>query len=76
MLCYEYTPIQDKAADLIKIAMIHINDIFNCWSFRISYGASVIYGELIFEISKNEIDKMRVLIDDKMNHTITLGVTY
>ncbi|AMP21035.1 hypothetical protein AZF37_07550 [endosymbiont 'TC1' of Trimyema compressum] len=66
-------PIQGTAADLIKIAMIHINDALIAEALE-SVMVLQVHDELIFEVPENEIDKMKVLIADKMSHAMTLDV--
>ena len=66
-------PIQGTAADLIKIAMIHINDALIIEDLE-SIMVLQVHDELIFEVPEKEIDKMKILIIDKMSHAMTLDV--
>ena len=66
-------PIQGTAADLIKLAMIHINEALIGEGLK-SIMVLQVHDELIFEVPENEIEQMKVLIADKMSHAMTLDV--
>jgi DNA polymerase-1 len=66
-------PIQGTAADLIKMAMIKIDDQFNERGFK-SRMLLQVHDELIFEVHENEIEEVRTLIRECMESAITLSV--
>ena len=66
-------PIQGTAADLIKIAMIHINQALIAEGLH-SIMVLQVHDELIFEVPENEIERMKVLTADKMSHAMDLDV--
>lgn len=66
-------PIQGSAADLIKIAMIHIHQAMKEAGVK-SQMILQVHDELIFNVPKDEIEIMKKLIDDGMRHAMTLKV--
>lgn len=66
-------PIQGTAADLIKIAMIYINDALITEALE-SVIVLQVHDELIFEVPEKEIDRMKVLVVDKMSNAMKLDV--
>ncbi|HZK40603.1 MAG TPA: DNA polymerase I [Atribacterota bacterium] len=66
-------PIQGSAADLIKLAMIKINESFKreCFTSRLLLQ---IHDELIFEIYQPELEKAKDIIKDIMEHSLKLFV--
>lgn len=66
-------PIQGSAADLIKIAMIHIDEAMQKAKVR-SKMILQVHDELIFDVPKEEIDTMKALIQDGMEHAMELKV--
>src|SRR5665648_600242 len=66
-------PIQGGAADLIKLAMIKINESFKreCFTSRLLLQ---IHDELIFEIYQPELEKAKDIIKDIMEHSLKLFV--
>jgi DNA polymerase-1 len=67
------TPIQGSAADLIKLAMIKIENRFKQNGLR-SKMILQVHDELIFEVPKEEIDEAVDIIKDSMEHAMTLKV--
>ncbi len=59
------TPIQGSAADLIKVAMINIREAMREKGFR-SQMILQVHDELVFDVRKNELEDMKVLVFDKM----------
>ncbi len=67
------TPIQGSAADLIKVAMIKISESFKRERFK-SKLLLQIHDELIFEVYKPELEKVKSIIKDIMEHSLELSV--
>jgi len=66
-------PVQWSAADIIKIAMIRISDKIKLNNFKSKMLVQV-HDELIFEIYKPELQKMKELIKKEMESVFTLNV--
>lgn len=66
-------PIQGTAADLIKIAMVRINKRIKKENLS-SVMLLQVHDELIFNVLENEIEKMKNLIQDEMDHSMKLDV--
>ncbi|MDD5015078.1 MAG: DNA polymerase I, partial [Atribacterota bacterium] len=66
-------PIQGSAADLIKIAMIKINESFKKEGFK-SRLLLQIHDELVFEVYKPEIERVKSIITEIMEHSLELSV--
>ncbi|HAJ32183.1 MAG TPA: DNA polymerase I [Candidatus Atribacteria bacterium] len=66
-------PIQGSAADLIKLAMIKIDESFKKERFK-SKLLLQIHDELIFEVYKPELEKAKDIIKDIMEHSLKLSV--
>ena len=66
-------PIQGSAADLIKLAMIKINEAFKREHFT-SRLLLQIHDELIFEIYQPELEKAKDIVKDIMEHSLKLSV--
>ena len=65
------TPIQGSAADLIKVVMIDIaKELKNKKSKMILQ----VHDELIFEVSRDELDEVKGMVREKMENTIQLNV--
>ncbi len=65
-------PIQGSAADIIKLAMVRIqNRLRN--NFRSSMVLQV-HDELIFDVDKSELDSIKQLVKHEMEHVIELKV--
>jgi DNA polymerase-1 len=67
------TPIQGTAADLIKLAMIHIHARLVQQGLRSNMIIQV-HDELVFEVPDNEIDVMKRLVKEEMEKALTLSV--
>ena len=66
-------PVQGSAADIIKIAMVKISDKIKLNNFKSKMLVQV-HDELIFEIYKPELQKMKELIKKEMESVFTLNV--
>lgn len=66
-------PIQGSAADLIKIAMININNVMNEKKMK-SKMLLQVHDELIFEVPPEEVEQMRELVKDRMEQVVKLNV--
>jgi DNA polymerase-1 len=67
------TPLQGTAADLIKLAMIAIDDDLR----RRKLGSRMllqVHDELLFEVPEVEVDTMRELVRDRMEKIHALKV--
>ncbi len=67
------TPIQGSAADLIKLAMIKISESFKKKKFK-SKLLLQIHDELIFEIYKRELEEVKSIVKEFMEHSLELFV--
>ena len=67
------TPIQGTAADLIKIAMIHIAETLQKQSWQ-SRMILQIHDELLFEAPESELDKLAGMVRTEMEGAIQLDV--
>ena len=67
------TPIQGSAADLIKLAMIHIHHRIKKEGFAAKMILQV-HDELVFEVPKSEINKVKELVVYEMEHAMDLSV--
>ncbi len=67
------TPIQGSAADMIKIAMIHIHQQFAKKDLK-SKMILQIHDELVFDIQKDELQETEHIIDQCMKHALKLDV--
>lgn len=67
------TPIQGTAADLIKVAMIRIQDGLkkNKWKSRMILQ---IHDELVFEVPDDEIDRLSKMVKTEMEDALELSV--
>ena len=66
-------PIQGTAADLIKIAMIKIEDRFIELDLK-SRMLLQVHDELVFEVHEDEIDQVKILIQECMESAMALSV--
>ena len=66
-------PIQGTAADIIKIAMIHTHEKIKAKSLK-SKMILQVHDELNFEVYKNEIDEVKEIVKQEMEHAINLEV--
>jgi len=67
------TPVQGSAADLIKIAMINIHRSMKEKKLK-SLMTLQVHDELVFEVPKNELDRMKELVKEKMEGAVKLLV--
>lgn len=66
------TPIQGSAADLIKVAMI---DLHNALSDKFKSRMMLqVHDELVFEVAKEELEKVRKIVKEKMEQAVKLKV--
>ena len=63
------TPIQGTAADMIKIAMINIHDQMQKDGYR-SKMILQVHDELVFDVYKPELNRIKVMVEDKMKNAI------
>ncbi len=66
-------PIQGTSADMIKLAMIAIDRDLASGSFK-SLMLMQVHDELVFEVWKEELDRMTTLVRDKMSTAMRLSV--
>jgi len=67
------TPLQGTAADLIKIAMIRIDEEIRRRSLK-SRMTLQVHDELVFEVAENELDSMKTLVREHMEAVRELAV--
>ncbi len=67
------TPIQGTAADIIKLAMIRIDEEIRKRGLRTKMLLQV-HDELLFEVPIREIEEVKALVRDKMERVIELSV--
>ena len=67
------TPIQGSAADLIKLAMIHVHQALHEKKMRTTMLLSV-HDEMIFEVPPEELDDAKALVREKMEGVWDLAV--
>ncbi len=67
------TPIQGTAADLIKFAMIRVSDALKKENLRARLVLQI-HDELIVEAPKDEVERVRTLLEREMEHIVTLAV--
>jgi DNA polymerase-1 len=63
------TPIQGSAADLIKLAMIAIDEELKNGSWAAKMILQV-HDELVFDVPKSEVEKLAVMVREKMCHAM------
>jgi len=66
-------PIQGTAADMIKIAMINIHRKMKEMKFK-SKMILQVHDELVFDVYKNEIHEMKILVKELMENALPLDV--
>ena len=67
------SPIQGSAADIMKIAMIKVDEALN----RSGYDADIvlqIHDELLVEVREDEADKVKELVEKSMREAVSLKV--
>lgn len=67
------SPIQGSAADLIKIAMIHVDTAFRKRGFE-SRMLLQVHDELVFDVAPAELDDVREVVTHEMEHAAQLSV--
>jgi len=67
------TPIQGTAADIIKVAMVRIFNLLREKQYKSSMILQV-HDELIFDVVPEEIEEIKELTVDTMEHALTLDV--
>jgi len=67
------SPLQGSAADLIKLAMIRIHTAMREGGLR-SRMLLQVHDELVFEVPPDELEPMRALVQDRMEHVVELRV--
>lgn len=67
------TPIQGSAADIIKMAMIKIDEIFTKENIQ-SKLVLQIHDELIFDVKNEELEKVENIVKDTMENVVSLAV--
>ena len=66
-------PIQGSAADMIKVAMIHIHDEIKHQKLR-SKMILQVHDELVFDAYPDELDVLKALVSNKMKNALPLNV--
>lgn len=66
-------PIQGSAADIIKLAMINIQQKLKAGNYK-SKMLLQVHDELVFDIYKEELDELKVLIKNEMENAYKLAV--
>ncbi|MCF8333278.1 MAG: DNA polymerase I, partial [Bacteroidales bacterium] len=66
-------PIQGSSADMIKIAMINIFEELKRQNLKTRMILQV-HDELVFDVPKDELDKIKIIAEDKMKNAIKLQV--
>ncbi len=66
-------PIQGSAADIIKIAMINIHNLFNKEKYK-SKMLLQVHDELVFDIHKDELEILKPIIKHEMENAIELSI--
>jgi DNA polymerase-1 len=67
------SPIQGTAADIIKIAMIRIADAFKKENIQ-SKMVLQVHDELLFEVYKPELERVKQIVSEQMIHAVDLEV--
>ena len=68
------SPIQGTAADIIKLAMINIQDLINTRGLQ-SRMILQVHDELIFDVVPEELEEMKVLVVEQMEGAVKLSVS-
>jgi DNA polymerase-1 len=66
-------PIQGSAADMIKVAMINVQDHLEKQRFKSKLLLQV-HDELVFDALKSELVELKEMVDEKMGNAIELNV--
>lgn len=67
------SPIQGTAADIIKLAMINIQDLIQQRGLK-SKMILQVHDELIFDVEPDELELMKVLVKEQMEGAVSLSV--
>lgn len=67
------TPIQGSAADILKIAMINMQDRLKKENMQATMLLQV-HDELVFEVPESELEKLNTLVKDVMENAVALHV--
>jgi DNA polymerase-1 len=67
------TPIQGTSADLMKVAMVRIDEAITKNALK-SRMLLTVHDELVFEVAPSEEETMRALVKDRMEHVMELRV--
>ena len=67
------TPIQGTSADIIKKAMVDIDKELKKRNLKTKMILQV-HDELLFDCNKDELEEVKSIIKDKMEHVLTLKV--
>ncbi|MFC1571272.1 DNA polymerase I [Candidatus Margulisiibacteriota bacterium] len=70
------TPVQGTAADMIKLAMVNINNKILNSALGIRHSALIlqVHDELVFECHKDEVEKVKKIVEEEMVAAIKLNV--
>lgn len=63
------TPIQGTAADMIKLAMIHIHEAFIQENIQ-SKMIMQVHDELVFDVVRPELEKVKAIVQEKMKNAL------
>jgi DNA polymerase-1 len=66
-------PIQGSAADIIKMAMIRVHNALNIHHLKTRMILQV-HDELVFDVPNDEIDVVKALVKESMEHAVEVGV--
>lgn len=66
-------PIQGSAADMIKLAMIHIHEAFKKEKIQ-SKMILQVHDELVFDVLQSELERVKKIVTDKMTNAMKLEV--
>jgi len=66
-------PIQGTAADIIKLAMIRLHDLFETNGLE-SKMIMQVHDELVFDVKKDELETVKSLVKESMEHAASLTV--
>lgn len=67
------SPIQGSAADILKIAMIHMQEALDRSHLR-AHLLLQVHDEVIFEVHKDDVKSLQTLVEDTMEHAVKLSV--
>lgn len=69
-------PIQGSAADMIKVAMLKVDAAIRNPQSGIQHSKMIlqVHDELLFDVHKSEVDKMKVLVKEQMEAAMQLDV--